>query len=54
MPYQNISAELNDEIRQDIHSLLQQVNGKLPFLVNLTPDERSSLPKMGDKSLPFV
>jgi len=25
-----------------------------PFLINLTPDERIQLPKMGDKSVPFV
>ncbi|MFA5327624.1 MAG: hypothetical protein WC384_07525 [Prolixibacteraceae bacterium] len=25
-----------------------------PFLINLTPDERMQLPKMGDKSVPFV
>jgi len=27
---------------------------KLPFLVDLTPDERRELPKMGDKSVAFV
>jgi len=25
-----------------------------PYLINLTPDERMQLPKMGDKSIPFV
>ncbi len=25
-----------------------------PYLINLTPDERIQLPKMGDKSIPFV
>jgi hypothetical protein len=25
-----------------------------PYLINLTPDERMLLPKMGDKSIPFV
>jgi len=26
----------------------------MSFLINLTPEERSNLPKMGDKSIPFV
>jgi len=54
MPYQNISAELKPAEKNEILDLINQINQKLPFLINLTPEERQSLPKMGDKTLPFV
>jgi hypothetical protein len=54
MPYQNISAELKPAEKNEVLELINQINQKLPFLVNLTPDERHSLPKMGDKSFSFV
>ncbi|MEW6494294.1 MAG: hypothetical protein AB1589_17540 [Cyanobacteriota bacterium] len=54
MPYQNITATLSDADIQDIKAALQTIQQKLPFLVNLTPDEKRSLVKMGDKSLAFV
>jgi hypothetical protein len=40
MPYENIEAELNDTDMDHIHELLFQLNGLLPFLVNLTLHER--------------
>lgn len=54
MPSQNITATLSDADIQDIKAAFQTIQQKLPFLVNLTPDERRSLVKMGDKSLAFV
>jgi hypothetical protein len=54
MPYQNITATLSDADIKDIKAVLQTIQNKLPFLVNLTTDERRSLVKMGDKSLAFV
>ena len=54
MPYQNISAELKEDVKNEILNLIQQVTDRLPFLINLTPEERISLPKMGDKTYPFV
>ena len=54
MPYQNITATLSDADIQEIKAALQTIQNKLPFLVNLTADERRSLVKMGDKSLAFV
>lgn len=54
MPYQNISAGLKPDDKNEIISLIQQLTQKMPFLINLTPEERSNLPKMGDKSIPFV
>jgi hypothetical protein len=54
MPYQNITATLSDADLTEIKDALQTIQNKLPFLVNLTADERRSLVKMGDKSLAFV
>ena len=54
MPYQNITATLSDADIKEIKAALQTIQNKLPFLVNLTADERRSLVKMGDKSLAFV
>jgi hypothetical protein len=34
--------------------LLQAIRVKLPFLIGLTADERKALPKLGDKSQPFI
>ena len=51
MTYQNISAEISEET---VTQLIQHVKGieqHLPFVINLTPDEIRSLPKMGDKSV---
>jgi hypothetical protein len=54
MPYQNISATLNDSQLDDIQKAIKTIEENLPFLVNLTAKERRTLYKMGDKSLAFV
>ena len=54
MPYQNITATLSDADIKEIKAALGTIQKKLPFLINLTTDERRSLVKMGDKSLAFV
>jgi hypothetical protein len=54
MPYQNITATLSNADIQQIKAALETIQQKLPFLVNLTAEERRSLCKMGDKSLAFV
>jgi hypothetical protein len=54
MPYGNISAELTGEQKDLIISKLNEISDMLPFIVNLTIDERRSLTKMGDKSVAFV
>ena len=54
MPYQNITATLSDADIQEIKTALETIQQKLPFLINLTADERRALCKMGDKSLAFV
>lgn len=54
MPYQNISADLSTADLNEIKAALATIQQKLPFLVNLTAEERRRLYKMGDKSLAFV
>lgn len=54
MPYQSISATLTNEKLQEIKSAIATIQNSMPFLVNLTPDERRKRFKMGDKSLAFV
>lgn len=51
MPYQNISASLSDGDKSHILDYIKQIEILLPFLVNLTIDERVALYKMGNKSV---
>ena len=49
-----VSATLTTEDKQAILKAIATIRAKLPFLIDLTPDDRRSLPKMGDKSRAFV
>lgn len=49
-----IEATLSTADRQAALDALALVRSKLPFLIDLTPDDRQSLLKMGDKSRAFV
>lgn len=54
MAYQNISATLSHTQVNDIKTAIATIQAMMPFLVNLTTDERRKRFKMGDKSLAFV
>jgi hypothetical protein len=54
MPYSNISASVSTADRDAILVKLNEVKTLLPFLISLTKDERSTMLKMGDKSIAFV
>ena len=54
MPENRISAQLGEAERQAVFAAIQTIRQKLPFLIDLTPEERRALPKMGDKSRGFV
>lgn len=54
MPYENISAAVSDQAMGEIKEAIATIQANLPFLINLTPDERRKRFKMGDKSLAFV
>ena len=49
-----IDASISATVRDEILDLITQIRTKLPFLIDLSPEERQTLPKMGDKSRAFV
>lgn len=54
MPFQNIDAAVSAADLQAIKDAFATIKQKLPFLVNLTNDERKSIVKTGSGSLTFV
>jgi hypothetical protein len=54
MPNAPISAQLSDTNREVIMSAIATIKASMPFLVDLTVEDRKALPKMGDKSRAFV
>jgi hypothetical protein len=54
MPDNRISAQLTPEDQAAILAAINTIRQKLPFVIDLTPEERRALPKMGDKSRAFV
>ncbi len=49
-----ISATLTKEDQNAVMDAVATIKAKLPFLVDLSAEERKALPKMGDKSRAFV
>jgi hypothetical protein len=54
MSYQNIDAVLSDADKQAVKDAFAAVLKALPFLVNLSADERKTILKTGPDSLSFV
>ena len=54
MPENRVSAQLSEADRQAVYAAIETIRTKLNFLIDLTPEERRSLPKFGDKSRGFV
>jgi hypothetical protein len=54
MPDNRISATLSDADQQAVLSAINTIREKLPFLVDLSPEDRRTLPRMGDRSRSFV
>lgn len=54
MPDNRISATLSQADQQAVLAAVNTIREKLPFLVDLTPEERRTLLRMGDKSRGFV
>lgn len=55
MPKNQISAAISDQTLAQIETKISEIRHLLsPYLVNLTPEERTKLPKMSDKSVSFV
>lgn len=49
-----ISATLAQKDREALLQAISTIKEKLPFLIDLSNEERKALPKMGDKSRAFV
>lgn len=54
MTTNQISAKLAQADRDAVMAAIATIKEKLPFLIDLTAEQRKSLPKMGDKSRAFV
>jgi hypothetical protein len=54
MPANRVSAMLTISDREVVLDAIATIKEKLSFLIDLTPDERKAMPKMGDKSRAFV
>ncbi|HEX7314955.1 MAG TPA: hypothetical protein VF297_13590 [Pyrinomonadaceae bacterium] len=54
MPDNRISATLPQADRQVVLDALQTIRTKLSFLIDLSPEDRKALPKLGDTGLGFV
>lgn len=50
----SISATLAQTQRDAVFQAIATIKENLPFLVDLSADDRKALPKMGDKSRAFV
>ena len=53
MPDNRVSATLGETDLQAVLAI-NTIRTKLPFLIDISPEERRSLPRMGDKSRGFV
>lgn len=49
-----VKGELSADQQQAVFGLIAQIQGQLPFLIDLNTEERRALPKLGDKSRAFV
>jgi hypothetical protein len=54
MPENRVSAKLSAADRAAVMDAIQTIRTKLPFLIDLSPQERQTLLKLGDKSRAFV
>lgn len=54
MPANRISAVLEQTNIDAVNTAISSINTSLPFLVDLSADEKKALPKFGDKSVAFV
>ncbi|MEW6499355.1 MAG: hypothetical protein AB1589_43810 [Cyanobacteriota bacterium] len=54
MTSNRVSASLTQSDREAVMAAIATIKSKLPFLIDLTVEERKALPKMGDKSRAFV
>ncbi len=49
-----VSAALSPEDKAEIMEAIATIKAKLPFLIDISPEESRSLPRLGDRSRAFV
>jgi hypothetical protein len=54
MPDNRISATLSSADQQAVLAAINTIREKLPFLIDLSPEDRRTLPRMGDSGRGFV
>jgi hypothetical protein len=54
MPANRVNATLSPEQAQVVQAALATLRANLPFLIDLTPDERKGMLKFGEKNRSFV
>jgi hypothetical protein len=54
MSENRVNATLTAADQQAVMTAINTIREKLPFLIDLSPEDRRGLPKMGDKSRAFV
>src|SRR5437764_76800 len=54
MPDNRVSAVLSETDQQAVMAAINTIRQKLPFLIDLSAEDRRSLPKMGERSRGFV
>ncbi len=54
MPSNHVSGTLSATDQKAVLDAIKTIREKLPFLIDLTPEERRNLPRMGDKTRAFV
>jgi hypothetical protein len=54
MPDNRVSATLSEADKQAVLASINTIREKLPFLIDLSPEDRKALPRLGDKSRGFV
>jgi len=54
MPENRVSANLSQADQKAVLEAIQTIREKLPFLIDLTPEERRKLPKIGDTGHNFA
>jgi hypothetical protein len=54
MAVNRISAALPQADREAVMAAIGTIRTKLPFLLDLSPEDRKAMPKLGDKSRAFV
>lgn len=54
MSENRVSASISEESRTAIKAAIQTIKENLPFLKDLTPEDRRTMLKLGDRSVAFV